>query len=351
MPSRTSVAASRTLLASSSRSPLKKSAHQQLLNLSHLACRDDVSRCPFLYSQSSYSSLYDHDHKFGQTNRFIDLNEVPGPNHYRCQEAMGQQIKSSCETAPSICIPSKNSESWSKVFVSKEQSEASGRSRYTPGPGTYESPDGISVSLKTKLGISFGTSERPKPGFTTPSPGPIYDVRHNFDVPTTGFSKGDRFASSGHSGDSTGPFGSSAPLPGALDPNRLAKSFAAGRDAWEKVVFPGCEKVFRGRACDVVGQYKPYEIRLARKEAFSKAVRKGLNAYEEKAPGPGQYSVIGRTNESVRTKPCHSFGKPPEKARLNWGRQGRETATWARLGMSRNIRAGSSMPDLGGETV
>ena len=101
--------------------------------------------------------------------------------------------------------------------------------------------------------------------------------------------------------------------------------------------FAGGDRQFLGRTSPGPGGYQPYKCTLAKKALFMKSTRPALSMPSD-APGPGRYDVRGMTNEAVKSKAAYNFGKPPPFARLNWARQGYETATWARLNMAQKIR-------------
>ncbi|CAD7924687.1 unnamed protein product [Amoebophrya sp. A120] len=294
---------------------------------------NDIERCPFLYSTASFSQTYS-----------MEADDDPGPGTYDVTDAsaaLGPQFSSMKHTAPRVPILEKHESSWAKVFISRAASDAAGRAKETPGPGTYA----VQVeSIPATTGVRFGHAARPEPGYTSDGPGPIYDVRGNpREQGVSAFSASDRWASGPSDRSYLGPgeYGAGESFTGRM---RKAKSFAEGRDKWEKVVFPGCEKVFLGRAS--LGPGKCHAFQTGGKTApFCKAGREGPGGMWEglkrkgEIPGPGAYKVGGPKHSIFNSKSAFNFGKPPPAARLNWKRQVYETASWSRLAMSKNEKS------------
>lgn len=111
--------------------------------------------------------------------------------------AFGPQFKSEMSTAPRVPILEKHEASWSKVFISRAASDAAGRAKETPGPGTYA----VQVdAIPETTGVRFGQAVREEPGYKSDGPGPVYDLRSGpKQHPAVAFTAGDRYL---HSFDS-----------------------------------------------------------------------------------------------------------------------------------------------------
>ncbi|CAD7935404.1 unnamed protein product [Amoebophrya sp. A25] len=291
----------------------------------------DIERCPFLYSTASFSRTYG-----------LGVSEDPGPGAYDSSlPSIGPQWRSDKPSAPKLSILPKHEKSWSKVFISREASKASGRARETPGPGTYDMPV---EAIPETTGVRFSQAMRPDPDIPNPSPGPIYDVRMTADKNTAPpIGRADRWEVGAIDKSYLGPGEYKVPDSFAVQ-QRLAKSFSEGREAWEKVLFPGGEKQFLGRASQSLGKLRKFET-SAKTAPFCRAGRNGFGGMWSgqmagaSIPGPGAYDVVNSKSGSLfRSKAAFNFGKPPPAARLNWQRQVYETSTWTRLAMSKNVR-------------
>eukprot|EP00392_Amoebophrya_sp_AT5.2_P015991 g16219.t1 len=292
-----------------------------------------MERCPFLYSTASFSQTYG-----------MGVDDDPGPGTYdvvvSATSAFGPQFKSEMSTAPRVPILEKHEASWSKVFISRAASDAAGRAKETPGPGTYA----VQVdAIPETTGVRFGQAVREEPGYKSDGPGPVYDLRSGpKQHPAVAFTAGDRWATGPVDRNFLGP--GEYPLESFTARMKKAKSFSEGRDKWEKVIFPGCERNLLGRASLGPGKCHPFQT--GQKTApFCKAGRNGPGGMWDSlkgmtsVPGPGAYQVGGAKHSIFRSKSAFNFGKPPPAPRLHWKRQVYETAAWSRLAMTKNDKS------------
>lgn len=260
---------------------------------------------PALYSTPSYSALY------------ADAEDLePGPGSYDLPPGFGIQHESTKLTIPASSLTAKHAKSWSKTLITKDHL-CELMARDTPGPGTYQ-PERV----PTQQNVRFGTSKRkPLADLTERAPGPEYHVRTtpNDILSRVKFGKAPRFdrdpdGLSGTLGQ-TGP--GQYETTTSFDGVRLAKSFGISHRAYDKVKFPGSERLMVGRLSPGPGSYKPFLID-GKRYSFSKAMRLGSTKGTGKVPGPGQYDNHEKANPSSRNQSVYSFGKPRTKGRIDW---------------------------------
>eukprot|EP00932_Pfiesteria_piscicida_P005245 SRR837773.1515.p1 GENE.SRR837773.1515~~SRR837773.1515.p1 ORF type:complete len:338 (-),score=44.98 SRR837773.1515:43-906(-) len=169
----------------------------------------------------------------------------PGPGSYDIPQSFGQQQLSTYMSQPCSSITAKHDKSWSKVMISKEHLGAL-MARGTPGPGTY-----MPALAQSQSRVSFGTAKRRQLSDASfKAPGPVYNLPSNNEAPKTiKFGKANRFDTDNQSLSkmlgSTGP--GQYEVSGSFDGSRLAKSFGASHRAYDRVRFPGSDRVGIGR--------------------------------------------------------------------------------------------------------
>lgn len=258
---------------------------------------------PALYSTPSYASLY------------ADVEDLePGPGSYDVPPGIGVQHESMKNTIPAISLTARHQKAWSKVLITKDHLQEL-MARDTPGPGSYQ-PSGV----ETEQSVRFGTSKRRPLNNASDVPGPaLYNTRGEI-TDASGrikFGKAGRFNQDAIEAASLVQTGPGQYETGTVfDGQRLSKSFGVSHRAYDKVRFPGADRLMYGRLSPGPGPYRPYQGG-GRESSFSKANRLGLGE-GNKGPGPGQYDNHERAPPDSRTKPSHSFGKPSAKARLDW---------------------------------
>ncbi|CAD7962933.1 unnamed protein product [Amoebophrya sp. A120] len=272
---------------------------------------------PSLYGAPSYASIFSEP---------VDFE--PGPGQYDVPGSIGQQAQSKDETFPSVSILAKHASSWSKVYISKQHAI---KARDTPGPGSY-----LPQIQPSESSVRFGTAVRKEISYATPSPGPVYDIRRSASDSNFGagkFNMDDRWR--GHT-----EFGATGPgqynLEASFDGTKgLSKTFATGHRAYDKVRFPGCDRVNLGRTSPGPGQFRNWQP-SARRCAFPRSLRKPLydSGSVEASVGPGSYTI-----DSVLRKTSHGFGKPSVSARLSWKKNSITMSNWCRLGMAYRERS------------
>lgn len=259
-----------------------------------------------LYSTPSYTALY------------ADVEDLePGPGSYDLPPGIGVQAESTKESIPSSSLTAKHSKAWSKVLITKDHL-CELMARDTPGPGTYQ--PGF---IDSQANVRFGTSKRkPMSDLTERAPGPEYhvrtgptDINHNVK-----FSKAPRFDRDPDSLSSS--LGQTGPgqyqTATVFDGVRLAKSFGISHRAYDKVRYPGTERVWIGTLSPGPGSFKPFLLD-GKRYSFSKATRlKEVKTGTGKVPGPGQYDNHERREPGQKNKPVYSFGKPHARGRLDW---------------------------------
>lgn len=275
-----------------------------------LGHREGSVAAPALYATPSYASLYG------------DVEDLePGPGSYDMPSGLGLQHESMKDTIPQISLTAKHSKAWSKAWISKDHLQEL-LARDTPGPGTY-----MPEILQTQAGVRFGTSKRRglnegAGGKVEASPGPaLYDIRGDIRTDcgrTRRFGRAGRWAqdaieAAGMQQD-TGPGQYESGT--AFDGVRLSKSFGVSHRAYDKVRFPGADRLNYGRLSPGPGPFKEYEI-SGKEYSFSRATRPSM-ASAIRGPGPGQYDNHEKVPLDVRRKPAFGFGKPSAKGRLDW---------------------------------
>lgn len=260
-----------------------------------------------LYAAPSYSSLY------------VDPEDLePGPGAYDIHGSIGYQHLSQRESQPSVSLTAKHDRSWAKVMISKDHLGVL-KARDTPGPGTYKPSGGVESQAR----VRFGSSKRqPLADTHFRAPGPVYDTRNEPDAcPNVRFSKANRFGGDGealsNSLGSTGP--GQYESVGSFDGARLAKSFGASMRAYDKVRFPGSERAMVGKESPGPGGLMAWQ-NTGSSISFGRAERLPGDNSGKRAPGPGQYENHEKPYPHSRSQSVYSFGRPPARGRLNWGR-------------------------------
>lgn len=271
-----------------------------------------------LYSCPSYGSLY------------VEPEDLePGPGAYDLHGAIGYQHESTKESQPLISLTAKHDRSWAKVLISKDHLNVL-KARDTPGPGTYKPP--ASGGVESQARVRFGSSKRkPLCDTNTRAPGPVYDVRTEPDCPPHNikFSKGNRFG--GDSEALTSSLGSTGPgqyeNSGIFDGVRLAKSFGASMRAYDKVRFPGSERMMVGRESPGPGALQPYQNTMP-SISFGRAERLPGEG-KKRSPGPGHYENHEKPYPFSRSQSVYSFGRPHPRGRIDWKKMRHFTnTTW-----------------------
>merc|ERR1719203_623036 len=130
--------------------------------------------------------------------------------------------------------------------------------RGTPGPGSYQ-PELVNSQSR----VRFGTSKRRGLSDTTfRAPGPVYETTGSPRAPKTiKFGKANRFDTDNSSLSKllgcTGP--GQYEVPTVFDGQRLSKSFGASHRAYDRVRFPGSDRIEVGRASPGPGAMQPYK--------------------------------------------------------------------------------------------
>jgi len=257
-----------------------------------------------LYASPSFSSMY---------AEVEDLE--PGPGSYDLPQSFGYQQLSQHMSQPCSSLTAKHDKSWAKVWISKDHL-SSFMARGSPGPGTYQ-PELLSKESR----IRFGTSTRkPLSDSNFRAPGPVYDLPSSVEPPkSVKFSKANRFDVDNQSLSkllgSTGP--GQYEVPGSFDNQRLAKSFGASHRAYDRVRFPGSDRVGIGRQSPGPGSLQPFQ-NAGKGVSFGRAERLPGNNADKRAPGPGAYDNHERGLPASRNQSCYSFGRPPAKARVDF---------------------------------
>lgn len=262
-----------------------------------------------LYASPSFGSLY------------VDPEDLePGPGAYDLHGAIGYQHESTKESQPLISLTAKHDRSWAKVMITKDHLNVL-KARDTPGPGTYKPP--ASGGVETQARVRFGSSKRqPLADTHFRAPGPVYEVRTEPDsVQNIRFTKGNRFGGDAQALSSS--LGSTGPgqyeLSGTFDGNRLSKSFGASMRAYDKVRFPGSERMMVGKESPGPGACQPFENQMPA-ISFPRAERLPGNAHGKRSPGPGHYENHEKPYPFSRSQSVYSFGRPHAKGRINWSK-------------------------------
>lgn len=250
-----------------------------------------------------------------QSSQYIEVEDLePGPGTYDVPTSLGHQLLSGKESFRQTSLMAKHDKSWAKVMISKDHL-SSLKARDTPGPGTYQPQ-----LLNSHARVRFGSGKRPSfHDNTFRSPGAVYDVCGDPENTKANirFGKAQRFHQESALAD-TGPgqYENKTVFDGA----NLAKSFGASHRAYDRVRFPGSERMNIGMASPGPGTAKPFN-NDGHAPSFSKAER--LPKPEgRRAPGPGAYENHERPYPFSRNQSCYSFGRPPAKGRMNWKQMG-----------------------------
>jgi hypothetical protein len=240
----------------------------------------------------------------------------PGPGTYDVVGGFGHQHLSTNQSCPSHSITAKHSKSWEKTMITKDHLNVL-IGRDTPGPGTYDPS-----IVQTQARVRFGTSKRRSMSDSKlRAPGPVYEVRGEPDNPVSHikFAKGHRFAKDNESLakalGSTGP--GQYETSTVFDGINLAKSFGASHRAYDRVRFPGSERMEIGRASPGPGASKPFQ-NTGRTASFGRAERLPTDNTGKRAPGPGAYDAHNKPSPFSRTASTHSFGKPHPRGRIDY---------------------------------
>lgn len=260
-----------------------------------------------LYASPSYSSLY------------IEPEDLePGPGSYDLPGGSGNQRESNRESLPSVSLTAKHEKSWAKVMITKNHLDVL-KGRDTPGPGAYKPG-----SIPTQARVRFGTGKRPAINDTKfRAPGPVYETRGAPDDPPTKirFGKANRFERDGEalskSLGSTGP--GQYEQSTVFDCTRLAKSFGASNRAYDRVRFPGSERLMIGKESPGPGPGEEF-CNNGVSMSFGRAERLPTSVAVKRAPGPGAYENHEKPFPFSRNQSVHSFGRPHPKGRLNWNK-------------------------------
>jgi hypothetical protein len=274
-----------------------------------------------LYGTPSYSSL------------FVEPEDLePGPGSYDISNNFGHQPLSTTRSQPSLSMTARHDKSWSKVMITKDHLSTL-IARDTPGPGTY-----VPLPAMTQSRVRFGTSQRR--GISDSSfkaPGPVYDT----EVPTgdhqkvtVKFSKASRFRDEDLRRAVPGPgdyprrvrassgkeIGSEGRVPAeaisGFNASRMAKSFGVSHRAYDRVWFPGSERLETGRMSPGPGTARPFQNN-GKGVSFPGAPRMPPNLAAKRAPGPGAYDNHERENAVTESSPKFGMGRPNAKGRLN----------------------------------
>lgn len=259
-----------------------------------------------LYAMPSYSSMYTDPE---------DLE--PGPGTYDIPQGFGYQHLSTHMSQPCSSMTAKHDKAWSKVMITKDHLSTL-MARGTPGPGSYEP-----ALVPTQARVRFGTSKRRALSDSNfRAPGPVYETKSMGDSDPTKrvkIGKANRFDRDNESLSkllgSTGP--GQYEVTGFTDEQRLSKSFGASHRAYDRVRFPGSDRIEIGRASPGPGSLQPFQ-NSGKANAFGRAERLPSDTSGKRAPGPGAYESHNRPCPHSRTQSCYSFGRPPAQGRINW---------------------------------
>uniref|UniRef100_A0A7S1R9J1 Uncharacterized protein n=1 Tax=Alexandrium catenella TaxID=2925 RepID=A0A7S1R9J1_ALECA len=258
-----------------------------------------------LYATPSYSSLY------------VEPEDLePGPGAYDVSGTFGQQQLSTKHSYPSSSLTAKHDRAWAKTMITKDHLSVL-IARGTPGPGSYD-PE----ASQTQARVRFGTARRRGLSDTRfRAPGPVYEVTGDPDSPPAQvkFGKASRFdrdcESLSKALGSTGP--GQYETPTIFDGANLAKSFGASHRAYDRVRFPGSERMEIGRASPGPGAARAFE-NSGKGSSFGRAERLPGSGAAKRAPGPGAYENHERPSPFSRSQSVYSFGRPHPRGRINW---------------------------------
>jgi len=256
-----------------------------------------------LYASPSFSQMYTEPE---------DLE--PGPGAYEVPNAFGHQHLSHHHSQPSSSLTAKHDKSWAKVMISKDHL-SSLQARDTPGPGTYEP-----ALVPTQARVRFGVGRRRALSDSSfRAPGPVYEVKGSEGArKTVKFGKANRFDTD--NGSLSKLLGSTGPgqyeVTGFSTEQRLSKSFGASHRAYDRVRFPGSERMEIGRASPGPGSLQPFQ-NSGKANSFGRAERLP-SKMGDRAPGPGAYDHHNKPPPHSRTLGSHSFGRPSAKGRIDY---------------------------------
>jgi len=257
-----------------------------------------------LYGVPSFGSVYE------------DVEDLePGPGSYDIPHSFGQQHLSHRISQPLTSITAKHDSSWSKVMISKDHLSTL-MARGTPGPGTYNP-----ALVPTQARVRFSDSKRRSLSDTHfRAPGPVYDIPGSEGArKTVKFGKANRFDEDNQSLSkllgSTGP--GQYEVTGFTSEQKLSKSFGASHRAYDRVRFPGSDRVGIGMASPGPGALQPFQ-NSGKTNAFGRAERLPTDTHlAKRAPGPGAYDHHEKPCPHSRSLRVHSFGRPPAKGRFD----------------------------------
>jgi hypothetical protein len=279
--------------------PMQSSASSPTLGRGGRAASGSVA----LYATPSHASLC------------VEPDDLePGPGHYDLPRNFGYQQESTKISGAVVSLTAKHEKSWDKVFVTKDHCQVL-LGKGTPGPGAYD--PGLGPASQAR--IRFGTGQRqPLNDGSFRAPGPVYDVAGDSDSveKKQRFGKASRFDAVG---DAVAP--ASAVAPGQyeagtlFDGARLGKSFGASHRAYDKVRFPGSDRLQLCKASPGPGSLQPF-TNSGKSITFPHAERLPLKF--DGRPGPGAYDNHERAYPHSRNQSCYSFGTPSARGRIDY---------------------------------
>jgi hypothetical protein len=236
----------------------------------------------------------------------------PGPGSYDLPRNFGYQQLSTNLSQPQLSLTAKHEKSWDKVFITKDHQMVM-LARGTPGPGTYDPGQGPTSQAR----VRFGTGKRGGLSDTAfRAPGPVYDVGGDPELveKKQKFGKATRFDGMGDSAGYVAPGQYEAGT--VFDGSHLSKSFGASHRAYDKVRFPGSERLQLCKASPGPGSLQPF-TNSGKAISFSRAERLPLSD-SKKCPGPGAYDNHERAYPHSRNQSVYSFGRPSARGRINY---------------------------------
>lgn len=254
-----------------------------------------------LYATPSFSSL------------IVEPDDLePGPGTYELPRTFGYQHLSTNLSQPQLSLTAKHEKSWDKVFITKDHQMVL-LARGTPGPGTY---DASGDATKSQARIRFGTARARGALSDTAfrAPGPVYDVTGDPETveKKQKFGKDHRFESA-HAGIGAAPGQYEAET--VFNGSRLSKSFGCSHRAYDKVRFPGSERLMLCKASPGPGALQPF-TNSGKSISFCRAERMGMASGA--GPGPGAYDNHEKAYPHSKNRACYGFGKPSAKGRMDY---------------------------------
>lgn len=263
--------------------------------------------------------------------KLLDMNDIPdiayepGPGYYfgpdsACFSAMGEQKLAKSVSAPSVSLPHTGWDQWAGVVISKIHSNTilgkdSPTAKYPAISTLGTLAPKIGTSLRPDLSLSLGVDPHG-------SPGPAYNVRDIQPIEREGpvdksFGLAKRFPTDMRNAN-IGP-GQYARKDFALN-LESGRSIGTGRQAWEKVITPGWERVGKCAAGPGVGPPLWSDIKKEGSKAcpIGRAERFPASRDVTCSPGPGAYSPehVKEALSHVKSPCTNSFGKQPKKPRF-----------------------------------